>query len=47
MARPTMPLGTYGKITTWETSAGFTARTKYRDLDGVVRPEPRKSSSPV
>jgi integrase len=41
MARPGLPLGTYGKITTRETGAGFTARTKFRDFDGVVRPVKR------
>jgi integrase len=37
MGRPTMPLGSYGKISTKPHGAGFTARTKFRDFDGVVR----------
>lgn len=37
MGRPPLPLGSYGKITTWEEGAGFIARTKFRDFDGVVR----------
>jgi integrase len=37
MARPELPLGAYGKITTTESSAGFTSITKFRDMDGVVR----------
>jgi hypothetical protein len=45
MARPRLPLGSYGKITTWETSAGFTARTKFRNFDGVVRPVKRNGKT--
>ena len=37
MGRPTLPLGSYGKIATWEEGSGFVARTKFRDFDGVVR----------
>jgi integrase len=36
MARPALALGTYGRITTRENGSGFTARTKFRDFDGVV-----------
>jgi integrase len=45
MARPTLPLGSYGKITTWETGSGFTSRTKFRDFDGVVRPVKRNGKT--
>jgi hypothetical protein len=37
MPRPPLPLGSYGKITAWQEGDGWIARTKYRDLDGVVR----------
>jgi integrase len=38
MSRQPLPLGSYGKITTWEEDAGgFVARTRFRDFDGVVR----------
>lgn len=38
MARPPLPIGTYGKIRTGRNSAGgFTARTAFRDYDGVTR----------
>lgn len=45
MARPTLPLGSYGKIATWETVSGFTARANFRDFDGVVRPVKRNGKS--
>ena len=37
MGRPALPLGTHGKITVWPEGGRFIARTKFRDLDGVVR----------
>jgi integrase len=45
MSRPTLPLGSYGKITTWQTDAGYTSRTKFRDFDGVVRPVKRNGKT--
>jgi hypothetical protein len=36
MARPALPLGSYGKITVWQDGKAFVARTKFRDFDGVV-----------
>lgn len=42
MARPPLPLGTWGKITRTEISPGrWRARAKYRDRDGVTRPVER------
>jgi integrase len=37
MARPPLPLGSHGKIKVWQEGAVFVARTKFRDMDGVVR----------
>ena len=38
MARPTLPLGTFGSITTEEVRPGvYRARTRFRDFDGVTR----------
>ncbi|MCW2737808.1 MAG: site-specific tyrosine recombinase XerC, partial [Nocardioides sp.] len=38
MARPTLPLGTFGRITTTEVRSGvYRARTRFRDFDGVTR----------
>lgn len=38
MARPTHPIGTFGKITTTEVRSGvYRARTRFRDFDGVTR----------
>ncbi|GAA5122732.1 tyrosine-type recombinase/integrase [Alloalcanivorax gelatiniphagus] len=38
MARPTLPLGTFGKITTTEVRPGvYRARTRFRDFDGATR----------
>lgn len=37
MARPALPLGSYGKITVWQDGKTFIARTKFGDFDGVVR----------
>lgn len=37
MPRPPLPLGTYGKIKTWQEDKAWLARAKFRDFDGVVR----------
>ncbi len=38
MARPTLPIGTFGSIKTWEVRPGvYRARTRFRDFDGVTR----------
>jgi integrase len=37
MPRPPLPLGTYGKIKTWQEGGVWLARAKFRDFDGVVR----------
>lgn len=37
MPRPPLPLGTYGKIKTWQDGKTWIARTKFRDYDGTVR----------
>lgn len=37
MARPSLPLGTYGVISSYRTPAGYRARTFYRDFDGATR----------
>jgi integrase len=37
MPRPPLPLGTYGKIKTWQEDKTWLARAKFRDFDGVVR----------
>jgi hypothetical protein len=37
MDRPPLPLGSYGKITTWQEGVGYVPRTKFRDFDGIVR----------
>ncbi|WP_367131173.1 tyrosine recombinase XerC [Saccharothrix sp. HUAS TT1] len=42
MPRPPLPLGTYGKIRTYQDSAGWRARTNFRDFDGVTRPVERR-----
>lgn len=42
MARPPLPLGTWGKITRTQVAPGrWRARAKYRDFDGVTRPAER------
>jgi integrase len=41
MGRPPLPIGTFGKIRTYQTATGWRARTKYRDADGVTRPVER------
>ncbi len=38
MARPSLPLGTAGRIRTYRTAAGWSARALFRDYDGVTRP---------
>lgn len=45
MARPPMPLGSYGTITAWEDSTGWVAKTRYRDFDGVSRQVKRRGRS--
>ena len=45
MGRPPLPLGSHGKITVWQEGAVFIARTKSRDMDGVVRFVKRKGKS--
>ncbi|ABW10847.1 hypothetical protein Franean1_1401 [Parafrankia sp. EAN1pec] len=45
MARPSLPLGTYGKITVYPTGARYRARCKYRDFDGVTRQVERYGST--
>ncbi|MFI5959320.1 tyrosine recombinase XerC [Cryptosporangium sp. NPDC051539] len=37
MGRPTLPLGTYGSISTERYGKGYRARTYFRDFDGVTR----------
>lgn len=45
MARPSLPLGTYGKISTRKVGPSFVASTYFRDLDGVRRPVSRAGKS--
>lgn len=45
MGRPPLPIGTYGKIRTYEVPGGWRARTKYRDADGLTRPVERTGKS--
>lgn len=46
MARPPLPLGTWGKISRKETAPGrWRARAQYRDFDGVTRPVERYGKS--
>ncbi|MDQ3153750.1 MAG: hypothetical protein M3R63_19240 [Actinomycetota bacterium] len=47
MPRPSLPLGSYGKITAWRDGAGWIARAKFRDFDGVVRPVKRSGRTKV
>ena len=37
MARPTLPIGTYGQISTQRLGDGYRARCRHRDPDGVTR----------
>jgi integrase len=41
MGRPPLPIGTYGKIRTYETAQGWRAVTNFRDFDGRTRPVER------
>ena len=45
MGRPPLPLGTHGKIRTYQTSTGWRATTKFRDFDGVTRPVERSGKT--
>jgi integrase len=45
MARPPLPLGTYGKIKTWQEGQAWLARAQFRDFDGVVRPVKRSGKT--
>ncbi|BBF99326.1 MULTISPECIES: tyrosine-type recombinase/integrase [Pseudonocardia] len=45
MARPPMPLGSYGAITAWEDGSGWVAKTRFRDFDGVSRQVKRRGRS--
>lgn len=37
MARPPLPIGTWGNVTVTGTPGNYTARTRFRDFDGVTR----------
>ncbi|MBN9100934.1 MAG: site-specific integrase [Pseudonocardia sp.] len=45
MARPPLPLGSYGKIKTWQDGGAWIARAQFRDFDGVVRMVKRRAVS--
>lgn len=45
MARPPLPLGTFGQIQTWQEGDVWIARTKFRDFDGVIRRVKRRGRS--
>ena len=45
MARPPLPVGSHGKIRTYQASSGWRATTKFRDYDGRVRLVERKGKS--
>ncbi len=45
MARPPLPLGSYGKIKTWQDGGAWIARVQFRDFDGVVRMVKRRAVS--
>jgi integrase len=45
MARPPLPLGTYGKIKTWQEGKTWLARVQFRDYDGMVRPVKRSGKT--
>ncbi|MFC7342105.1 tyrosine-type recombinase/integrase [Saccharopolyspora griseoalba] len=45
MPRPSLEVGTYGKIRTQKTSTGYRAITQYRDFDGVTRQVERTGPS--
>jgi hypothetical protein len=45
MPRPPLPLGTYGKIKTWQEDKTWLARAQFRDFDGIVRPVKRSAKT--
>jgi integrase len=45
MPRPPLPLGTYGKIKTWQEGKIWLARAQFRDFDGIVRPVKRSAKT--
>lgn len=45
MARPPLPVGSYGKIKTWLQDGVWIARVQYRDFDGKVRMVKRRGPS--
>jgi hypothetical protein len=45
MPRPPLPLGTYGKIKTWQEGKTWLARAQFRDFDGIVRPVKRSAKT--
>ncbi len=45
MARPPMPLGSYGAITAWQDDSGWVAKTRFPDFDGVSRQVKRRGKS--
>ena len=45
MARPPLPVGSYGKITSWQDGPIWLARAKFRDFDGVARPVKRSGKT--
>ncbi|MEW2508421.1 site-specific integrase [Amycolatopsis sp. NPDC047767] len=48
MARPALPLGTWGEVRTYPTSrGGHRATALYKDYDGVTRPVERHGRSPA
>jgi hypothetical protein len=47
MARPPLPIGTYGSIGTERIGAGYRAFTRFRDHDGVTRKVERNGATPA
>lgn len=45
MARPPLPVGSYGKIAVWRDGTGWLARATFRDFDGVTRPVKRRGKT--
>jgi hypothetical protein len=41
LGRPSLPLGTFGKIRTYSAPGGYRCRALFRDYDGVTRPVER------
>jgi hypothetical protein len=37
VGRPSLPVGTAGRVRTYRTATGWRARTLYRDYDGITR----------